>query len=202
MKTKKSGFSLLEMITVLVIIAIISLLLISGANEHKKAALVAKTRTQFLQYETAISMYCAEYGNLPTFFCDEEVLCMGEGNNSETFIKILSGRDPSGKPLSESDKKALNPKEKTFHRFAESEFFTDDRGNRGDRKVLADAFNNKNIFVVVEDPFDDDMIIPKEKFPEAVRKYIKGDGVKNSVVIFSISDDENMVISNCLDQFF
>jgi prepilin-type N-terminal cleavage/methylation domain-containing protein len=201
MNAKKHGFSLLELITVLVIIAIISSLIGAGISAHRRAVLVASTKVQFLQYEAAINGYCREYGDLPTFFCDEELVALSDGNNAQIFVKILSGRDPSGAPLSPEDKKMLNPKGKEFHVFSDDEFFLMEDGTH-DYKYIADAFNNKNIFVIVEDPFDEDTIISKRKFPESVRKLIKGDGVRNSVVIFSISDDGHTIISNCLDQYF
>ncbi|MDR1401435.1 MAG: prepilin-type N-terminal cleavage/methylation domain-containing protein [Puniceicoccales bacterium] len=201
MKTKNNGFSLLEMLTVMVIIAIISSLLISGVNAHKKAVLVAKTRMQFVEYESAINMYCREYGDLPYFFRDEETVALNEGTNSETFIKILSGKTASGESLSAEEQQALNPKGKNFHTFGNSEFFLK-ADNTRDHTSIADAFNNTRIFIIVEDPFDNDTIISKGKFPEQARKYVKGDGVKNAIAIFSISEDGRTVVSNCFDQYF
>ncbi|MDR1414055.1 MAG: type II secretion system GspH family protein [Puniceicoccales bacterium] len=201
MKTKNNGFSLLEMLTVMVIAAIISSLVIFGMNAHKRAVLVAKTRMQFMEYESAINMYCREYGDLPTFFSNEEMVALHEETNSAIFVKILSGKTPSGEPLPAEEQKTLNPKGKAFHNFADSEFYLNVDSSR-DYTAIADAFNNTRIFVIVEDPFDNDTIISKEKFPEEVRKYIKGDGVKNSIAIFSISEDKRTVISNCFDQYF
>ncbi|MDR1595337.1 MAG: hypothetical protein LBR91_00200 [Puniceicoccales bacterium] len=186
------------MATILVIIAIISALIFFGVSAHKTALLVAKTRMQFIEYEVAIVSYCREYGDLPPFFGNEEVVYLGEGKNSEMFVKILSGRNPSGTPLSDDDKKNLNPKGKSFHTFNANEFLLLPDGTR-DTSVIADAFNNKNICIIVEDPFDKDIVISKEKFPEAVRKRVRGSGVNNAVAIFSISEDGNTVISNCLD---
>jgi prepilin-type N-terminal cleavage/methylation domain-containing protein len=201
MKSKIKAFSLLEIITVLVIIGIISALLASGVSAHKNASLVSKTRLQFLHYESAINMYCKEYGSLPTFFGDEELIALGEGNNSEIFIKILSGRDPHGKALSMQEKEELNPKGKSFHSFSNGEFFKREDGSR-DYRSIVDAFNNRNIYVIVESPFDEDTTISREKFPESIRKYIRGNGIRNSVVIYSVSDDNRTVISNSFDQRF
>jgi hypothetical protein len=117
------------------------------------------------------------------------------------FVKILSGQSVDGKPLSVSEKKLLNPKGKTFHTFTNEEFFMASDGTR-DRKTLVDAFNNRDIFLIVEDPFDEDTIISKSKFPENVRKYIKGEGIKGTVAIFSVLDDGRMVISNSFNQYF
>jgi hypothetical protein len=35
-------------------------------------------------------------------------------------------------------------------------------------KILVDAFNNRHIFLIVEDPVDEDTVISKSKFPENV----------------------------------
>jgi hypothetical protein len=180
---------------------IIAGLVFAGTSTHKHATLVARTQIQFLEYEAAINAYCREYGDLPAFFRDEELVSLGDSNNSEIFIKILSGQDVDGKPLSAREKELLNPKGKTFHRFADEEFFMAPDGTR-DRKILVDAFNNRKIFLIVEDPFDEDTIISKSKFPESVRRYIKGEGIKSAVVIFSISDDGRTVISNSFNQYF
>jgi prepilin-type N-terminal cleavage/methylation domain-containing protein len=198
MKAKIKGFSLLEMITVLAIVAIITSLMVVGVSAHKEAVLTAKTRVQFMNYASAINMYCREYGDLPSFFRDEELIPLCEGNNSETFVKILSGLLPNGRQLSATERQQLNPLGKTFYNFPNDEFFVKSDGVR-DRTVLADAFNNKNIFVIVEDPFDNDTIIARDKFPECVKRIIKSGGVKSQVVIFSVSDDERRVISNCSD---
>jgi hypothetical protein len=117
------------------------------------------------------------------------------------FVKILSGQDVDGKPLSAEERKLLNPKGKTFHRFTDEEFFMAPDGTR-DWKILVDAFNNGNIFLIVEDPFDEDAVISKSKFPKNVRKYIKGEGIKGAVVIFSVSDDGRTVVSNGFNQYF
>ncbi|MDR0693551.1 MAG: type II secretion system GspH family protein [Puniceicoccales bacterium] len=201
MNARSKGFSLLELIVVLAIMLIITGLVFAGISTHKHATLVAKTQVKFLEYEAAINAYCREYGDLPTFFRDEELVLLSDPNNSEMFIKILSGQNVDGKPLSAKERKLLNPKGKIFHRFTDEEFFMAPDGTR-DRKILVDAFNNRNIFLIVEDPFDEDTIISKSKFPENVRKYIKGEGIKDAVVIFSVSDDGRTVISNSFNQYF
>jgi prepilin-type N-terminal cleavage/methylation domain-containing protein len=201
MNARFKGFSLLELIVVLVIMLIIAGLVLAGVSTHKHATLVAKTQVQFLEYEAAINAYCREYGDLPTFFRDEELVSLSDPSNSEMFIKILSGQNVDGKPLSAKERKLLNPKGKIFHRFTDEEFFTASDGTQ-DRKILVDAFNNRNIFLIVEDPFDEDTVISKSKFPENVRKYIKGEGIKSAVVVFSVSDDGRTIISNSFNQYF
>ncbi|MDR2432366.1 MAG: type II secretion system GspH family protein [Puniceicoccales bacterium] len=201
MNAKFKGFSLLELIVVLVIMLIIAGLIFAGISAHKHATLVAKTQVQFLEYEAAINAYCREYGDFPKFFRDEEVVSLSDSGNSEMFVKILSGQNVDGKPLSAEERKLLNPKGKIFHRFVDEEFFMAPDGTR-DRKTLVDAFNNRNIFLIVEDPFDEDTVVSKSKFPENVRKYIKGEGIKGAVVIFSVSDDGRTVISNSFNQYF
>jgi hypothetical protein len=58
--------------------------------------LVAKTQVQFWEYEAAINAYWREYGDLLPFFRDKELVSLGDPNNSEMFIKILSGQNVDG----------------------------------------------------------------------------------------------------------
>ena len=195
MKMKKRGFSLLEFATVLVIISILSGVMYAGVVMHRNAIKTARTRMQFLQYESAIKFYCYEYGNLPLMFSDETLVDLNDPANAALFVKMLSGKNPDGSKLSIMDKENLNPKGKVFHDFRDEEFFLDHHRVR-DVNHLADAFNCPQIYIIAEDPFDDDVVIAKSHFPEIVHKYIPDAGVKASVVIFSVSPDGKRVISN------
>jgi hypothetical protein len=66
-------------------------------------------------------------------------------------------------------KELLNPKGKVFHTSCDGEFFMTLSGVR-DRKILTKAFNNRNIFIIIENLFDEDTIISKSKLPENDRK--------------------------------
>lgn len=196
MKKNNTGFSLIEIVVVVTILAIIAAVTTNGVSMHKKAALIAKTRIQFLQYESAIRSYCREYGDLPLFFDHENLISLNNHETCSTFIKVLSGKTPLKEKLSQSDQDALNPKSKTFHVFHDDEFFINADGTI-DYAQLADGFNNPNIFIIVEDPFDEDAIISKEKLPPEAQKMIQSDGIRNSIAIFSISEKDHLVISNC-----
>jgi hypothetical protein len=75
-----------------------------------------------------------------------------------------------------------------------------DDGTR-DYTKLSDAFNNKDIYIIVENPFDDDVIISKEKFPKVIQERINGDGIKTQIAIFSITEDgTNTIVSNFTDK--
>lgn len=196
MKKNNIGFSIIEIIAVMAILAIVASVIISGMSMHKKAALIAQTRIQFLQYESAIRSYCREYGDLPPFFDNESIIPLNNHETCSTFIKLLSAKTPLKEKLSQHDQHALNPGNKTFHVFHDEEFFVNENGTI-DYEQLADAFNNTNIYIIVEDPFDDDAIISKEKFPPEAQQFIKSDGIRNSIAIFSISEKDHLVISNC-----
>ena len=54
---------------------------------------------------------------------------------------------------------------------------------------------------IVENPFDDDVIISKEKFPKVIQERINGDGIKTQIAIFSITEDgTNTIVSNFTDK--
>lgn len=199
-RKKDGGFSLLEIVTVITIIGIISGLLVYSWGLHRKAIRTSKTLLQFSRYEKAIKAYCKEYGDWPSFFADEELICLSDGKASEDFIKILSGKNPDGKELSDEEKESFNPQGRSFHTFSADEFYLKDDGTR-DYTKLSDAFNNKDIYIIVENPFDDDVIISKEKFPKVIQERINGDGIKTQIAIFSITEDgTNTIVSNFTDK--
>lgn len=196
MKRDNTGFSLIEIIVVVTILGILAIVTTNGISMHKRAVMIAKTRIQFLQYEAAIRSYCREYGDLPLFFAHEDLISLNDHAACSTFIKVLSGKTPLKERLSQSDQDALNPGSKSFHIFHDDEFFINSDGSI-DYEQLADGFNNPNIFIIVEDTFDEDAIISREKFPPEAQKMIQSDGIRNSIAIFSISEKDHLVISNC-----
>lgn len=170
-------------------------LMVWALSLHRDAALFARTRVQFLAYESALRAYCLEYGEMPQFLSSEEPIWLNIEGNSELLIKALSGKNPDGTPLSNKDKIALNPLEKNFYTFRDNDFFVK-RNKHVDHAILADAFNNPRICIIVESSLDSDVVVPKTCFPRAVQAHIPGEALKKQIVIFSLSRNGKQVIGN------
>lgn len=191
---KYHGFTLIELLVVIAIISIFSGIVYSGILRAKNAALIAKSRMQFIKYESAINSYRIEYGELPEFLKNEIVFDLSRATNVSLFIKTLSGRNVDGSALSDVDLN-LNKKRIEFCDFSDSDFYKNANGTV-DRTKIADALNNTTIYVIAEDNLDDDFTIPAAKFHECVRKFVPSDGLRKQVAIYSIIDNGDVVIFN------
>ncbi len=190
-----SNKKLLLALFLLLTISVLSSLLTYSFSLHKKAVLIAKTRVQFLELESALTTYCLEYGEMPFFLGSEELIWLNREGNSELLIKALTGKNPDGTQLSSKDKIALNPLRKNFYTF-ENEHFLHKKDGSIDRSVIVDAFNNPEICIIVENVMDNDVVIPKSCFPKEVQNYIRGESIKKKIAIFTISRDKKNIIGN------
>ncbi len=184
------------LIIILIVTAIFfSNLAIWSITLHKNASLLACTRIQFLEYESALKAYCLEYGQMPHFLCSKEPIWLHIEGNSELLIKALSGKNPDGTPLSNEDRAFLNPLCKNFYTFSDKNFLRK-KDKSIDRTQLADAFNNPKICIIVEDTMDNDVVISQSCFPKVVQKHVPLDGLQKHIAIFTISPNEQEVIMN------
>lgn len=141
------GFTLIELLTVVAVIGILASILIPVVGGANKTAKKAKSRAQFQGYATALVAYQSEYGYFPQV---DDMASGGEvdlESNSPDFIRALSGRNPDGTMNTNS---ALNPRNKPFYSFAESEFFLAPGEDIPETDQLADAFNNPHIKIKVD----------------------------------------------------
>ncbi|MDR0679427.1 MAG: hypothetical protein LBF42_00040 [Puniceicoccales bacterium] len=196
MNSSSRAFGLVRVLTIIFVAGLFGGLIAVGVILHRNAGLTARTRIQFIQYESALKAYCHEYGEMPPFIGQEEILYLNRDGNSELLIKALSGRNPDGSQLSQQDKDYLNPFAKKFYTFADSDFFRRKNGSL-DRSQLADAFNNPNICIILESALDNDTTIPKALLPQIVQREIVGDLLNTQIVIFSVGTDSKTTVLNC-----
>jgi len=62
---ENKGFTLIELLTVIMIIMALAGLIVGGAQQARKRALIAKAQTAIASLETAMSMYEVDYGGYP-----------------------------------------------------------------------------------------------------------------------------------------
>lgn len=140
--SRKKGFTLLEILCVIAVIAILSSILIPSINMAKKSSLSAKSKAQFHQYIFALEAYYHTYGRYPYFFYENGTVNLKE--HGEEFVKALSGHGPypSYNELTGLEIQKLNPKQISFYHFSEGEF--DEKG------MLRDGFENPNIYISID----------------------------------------------------
>jgi hypothetical protein len=176
-------------------IGVLSGMVFMGITSHRNALLTTRTRIQFIQYESALKAYCREYGEMPPFIGQEEILWLDRDGNSELLIKALSGRNPDGSQLSDQDREYLNPLSKRFYTFTDSDFFKRE-DETVDRSQLADAFNNRTICIIIENVLDNDIEIPKSILPRVIQKQIIDSSLNAQIVIFSIDERHKTAVTH------
>lgn len=186
----RSGFTLVELLTVIAIIGILSSLLFVTFGGVTAGAKRAKTRVQFAQWATAMEAFRQEYGFYPDFrTVSTDTLFFGNGvvdstTESQKFVETLSGREVDGDPLPPGSPGVLagNAKSIRFCSFGQDDL---DATNR-----LVDAFENAEIAVLVDYNFDGVITIGPgkeyEDFPEVIglKPDIPANGVVRAGVIF------------------
>ena len=167
-KNKKiSGFTLIELLMVIAIIGILAGILIPTVGAVRTQANIAASKAQLSNYVTAITMFKGEYGYYP--FTDAQVNSGKIVNDLEDdFIETLSGRDENGESSSEGG----NRRRIAFHSFSESEFFINIL-DKVDFTVVADRFNNDQIYIVIDGDGDNEITVPDPSSPFSKTKTLK-----------------------------
>jgi len=146
MHTKsKKAFTLIELLTVIAIIGILAAILIPTVGAAKTSALKAKTKVQFNQWATAMSLFKQEYGYFPQ-------VDGGGGNKVNTtalakkFAGALTGKDLVGTKLAAGDANLTgNIKILSFYSMASNEL-----SDATTSALLVDAFGNTDIAVLYD----------------------------------------------------
>ncbi|HVU16564.1 MAG TPA: prepilin-type N-terminal cleavage/methylation domain-containing protein [Candidatus Didemnitutus sp.] len=146
------GFTLIEVLTVIVIIVLLSALAFPSFSSARAAAQRAKTKVMFSQWSTAVAAFESDYGFAPRFG-DAQLVNEGAGaalSSDHLFHDLLAGCHRDGSALADStdprSAAAQNPRHVAFHVFAESEIAPDGH--------VRDATGNEEIAVVVDEDGD------------------------------------------------
>ena len=165
-KHKTDAFTIIELLTVVAIIAILSGILIPVAGGIIRQSRIAASKARLWQYITAIEQFKAEYNYYPSVYGDggngNGLIDLSTTNNSQAFVEALSGRNHStGAPKTEGG----NYRRIQFYDFSEKEFFENTDGTFSTNQ-LSDQFNNTNIYIMI-DVDGDGIIRPYSSDPDS-----------------------------------
>jgi hypothetical protein len=159
------------------------------AQIAKNKVTAAKTQTIFTQWAGAITRYKQVYGFYPNIGATydsskDSVHLLDNPATNLKFVKALSGKLPTGIPLSVADMKTLNKNGEEFCEFRQSDF--DDLANLAERSMLVDGFGNSKIRIIVDT--DNNSVIRNIKvsdLPEEISAAATEGGIKARVIIYS-----------------
>jgi prepilin-type N-terminal cleavage/methylation domain-containing protein len=149
-----AGFTLVELLTVIAIIAILATLLIPATGMARNAMRSNATQAQFRQIILAYEGFKAEYGFYPRMGVSGNRFNLA-GNN-EVFIETLTGRAVNGGPATNAYARSRNKKNLSFYTFSEGDFI--EASDPDFAGQIGDAFGNPNIIIVIDD--NQDGLIP------------------------------------------
>jgi len=147
-----AGFTLIEVLVVVALVAILMGILIVTASGVSDSASKARVKVQFAQWATAIEAFRGEYGHYPQFAPSHKVNGGDQGGSvggEHLFHDILVGRRRDGQPLGPLAA-AQNRRHISFCSFAQGEF-AESVGSLG---LIQDALGNTDIAVLVDRNLD------------------------------------------------
>ena len=139
--TKKNhAFTLIELLTVIAIIAILAGILIPTVGAVRVAANKSKTKVQFSQWAVSMQLFKTEYGYYPTISTSNKV-------DSAKLAGALTAKTLAGVAITTTTDPNLCGNSKLFSFYSISSNELDDATTP---KALVDAFGNTDIVVFVD----------------------------------------------------
>jgi type II secretory pathway pseudopilin PulG len=185
--------TLVEMLTVIAIISILSLIIVPAINSARISLLQQQGSIQFQRFVHALRDYYSEYRSYPPFISVAEnaasVFTLDTVENSRKFISALTGKEPGGAELT-AEHLSLNPKRIVFLELTAEDFLKTSSDDR-DEEQIADIFNNQFISLLVESPTDENRRIPKNLFPPVVQLHVPDNGLLSDIAIWSIHPNDS-----------
>ena len=144
------AFTLIELLTVITVIVILSSILIPVTGSVIRQSRVAASKAQLWQYITAIEQFKAEYNYYPTVYDNNGLIDLSSTGVCEDFLEAISGKNHSnaasyGDPIANGG----NYRMIEYHSFSEKEFLENNDGSISPNE-LADRFNNDLVFILLD----------------------------------------------------
>jgi type II secretory pathway pseudopilin PulG len=145
------GFTLLELLGVVAVIALLCGVLLPTLGAARSAALRAKTKVQFSQWSAALEQFRQEYGYYPAVGTAGR---LASAADTVKFVRTLSGRNVDGSAVASTADLNGNTKRIAFFAFTAADFFDPDHPDGGTDydgdERLQDAFGNTEIGLLVD----------------------------------------------------
>lgn len=150
---RRSGFTLVELLTVIAIIGVLAAALFPAIGGIRKRARQASAQTAFTQWAGGITRYKQVYGfypniNPPYRTTVDTVHTLEQQAVNQRFVMAISGRMPTGTALSPENRKALNKNAEEFCAFGKDDF--ESHEGFTDTSMLIDRFANRKIRVILD----------------------------------------------------
>jgi prepilin-type N-terminal cleavage/methylation domain-containing protein len=160
---KSAAFTLIELLTVIAIIGILAGIIIPAVGAVKTSANKARTKVQFSQWASAISLFKQDYGFYPSFSSSstppagDTAYNLNDQTARQLFVEILAGKLPNGDALaSGGDAIRQNKRRASYFSFSGSEIAT----SGATVTSIQDAFGNTEILVAMDYNYDGLVTVP------------------------------------------
>jgi prepilin-type N-terminal cleavage/methylation domain-containing protein len=191
---RRSGFTLVELLTVIAIIGVLAAVLFPAIGGIRKRARQASAQTAFTQWAGGITRYRQVYGFFPNITPPystsvDSVHSLENQAVNQRFVMALSGRMPTGTSLSTQNRKDLNKNAEEFCAFGKDDFESHEAF--ADTTMLIDRFGNRKIRVIFDT--DNNMSIRNvsnvpggsASVPAEIRAITLATGVPARVIIYT-----------------
>lgn len=141
------GFTLVELLTVIAVLAILAAILVPVVGRAHESAIRAQVKTQFAQWAVAMEAFRSEYGYYPNFASATAAPLPSACGINEVpglFVQTLTGRRADGAVADLARAVAANPRRIGFLAFTAQEL-----GHEPNPEV-GDAFGNSQIVMLVD----------------------------------------------------